>query len=130
MDDDVTPAVAYDLDDRTCLGLLATQRIGRLVVGDGDRPAVIPVHFSVTEGSLVVLPATGEDLTASIDQFVLFEVDGVDEHRQAGWSVVIRGRVETVSERETYVSVAIVELSGRWVQGEHGAPPVDGRAYL
>jgi|SoiMethySBSTD1v2_1073268.scaffolds.fasta_scaffold870088_2 hypothetical protein len=129
MSDDVTPAVAYDLDHRTCLGLLATQRIGRLVIA-GDQPAVIPVHFTVTEGSLVVVAATAEDLIVDVDEFVLFEADGVDEQQQAGWSVLMRGRIERRAERGTPVSVAIVELSGRWVRGEHTSPPLDGRAYL
>ena len=47
MDEEMTPSAAYELDHRTCLSLLATQRIGRLVFDD-EPPAVLLVRFGVT----------------------------------------------------------------------------------
>jgi nitroimidazol reductase NimA-like FMN-containing flavoprotein (pyridoxamine 5'-phosphate oxidase superfamily) len=130
MDDDVTPAQAYELDHRTCLSLLATQRIGRLVLDD-EPPVVLPVRFSVTDERLVL--TAGEELVNWADRLVLFEVDGLDEHQRAGWSVIVHGRLEAVTEAddgERSRCVAIVDLTGRWVRGAIRTPPLDERGYL
>ena len=41
----------------------------------------------------------GSKLTAALHEApVAFEVDGIDERQQTGWSVVVRGHVETVTD--------------------------------
>jgi nitroimidazol reductase NimA-like FMN-containing flavoprotein (pyridoxamine 5'-phosphate oxidase superfamily) len=130
MDEDVTPAEAYDLDHRTCLSLLATQRVGRLVFA-GEPPTVLIVHFSVT-GERLVLTAS-EHLADRADRLVVVEVDGVDARQRAGWSVMVRGKLEVMSEPEPdrgETCVALVDLTGRWVRGANRTPPLDQRGYL
>jgi uncharacterized protein len=133
MDEDVTPSAVYELDHRTCLSLLATQRVGRLVFDDNP-PAVVLVRFGVA-GERLVLTSGEEELASRADRLVLVEVDGVDEHQRTGWSVLVRGRLEIVAEPdpdqgEQRTCIAIVGLTGRWVQGASRTPPVDQRGYL
>ena len=42
------PAEMFQLDRATCLTLLRTQHVGRLVIG-GDEPAVVPVNFTAVD---------------------------------------------------------------------------------
>jgi nitroimidazol reductase NimA-like FMN-containing flavoprotein (pyridoxamine 5'-phosphate oxidase superfamily) len=133
MDEEVTPSQAYELDHRTCLSLLATQRIGRLVFDD-EPPAVLVVHFGMA-GERLVLTGGEEQLVNRADRTVVIEVDDVDEHQRTGWSVIVRGRLEVVAEMEPdhgqqRTSVAIVDLTGRWVRGARRIPPLDQRGYL
>jgi len=123
MTDDLTPAASFDLDQQTCLGLLATQRMGRLVVG-GNSPTVLLAEFTVVDGAALLIGAVDVDLTDS--QWVVFEVEGIDEHQHLGWSVILRGPLEGTGERR----MTIVELTGRWVRSARRTPPLDGRAYL
>jgi len=133
MDEEMTPSAAYELDHRTCLSLLATQRVGRLVFDD-EPPAVLLVRFGVT-GERLVLTGGEEHLVDRRDRPVLMEVDGVDEHQRAGWSVIVRGRLEVVAELESdreeqTTCIAIVDMTGRWVRSARRMPPLDQRGYL
>jgi nitroimidazol reductase NimA-like FMN-containing flavoprotein (pyridoxamine 5'-phosphate oxidase superfamily) len=133
MNEDVTPSQAYELDHRMCLALLATRRVGRLVFAN-EPPAVLLVRFGVAGERLVL--SDGEDQLANrADQPVVVEVDGIDECQRTAWSVVVRGQLEVAVEREPEqgeqrTCIAIVDLTGRWVQGARRTPPLDQRGYL
>jgi hypothetical protein len=133
MDEDVTPSQSYELNHRTCLGLLATQHIGR-VVFDDEPPVVVLVRFGLADERLVLTDGE-EQLASFVDRPVIVEVDGVDEHERMGWSVIVRGRLEVVAELEPdrgdqRTCIAIVDLTGRWVRGARRTPPLDQRGYL
>jgi nitroimidazol reductase NimA-like FMN-containing flavoprotein (pyridoxamine 5'-phosphate oxidase superfamily) len=133
MEEKVTSAQAYELDHRTCLSLLTTRRVGRLVFA-GEPPVVLVVRFGVS-GERLVLDDFEEHLADCADRLVLVEVDGVDEHQHAGWSVMVHGKLEVVTELkpvrgERRLYVAIVDLTGRWVRGASDTPPLDQRSYL
>jgi hypothetical protein len=133
MDEEVTPSAAYELDHRTCLSLLATQRVGRLVFDD-EPLAVVLVRFGVA-GERLVLTGDEEQLASRGDRHVIVEIDGVDEHQRAGWSVIVRGRLEVAAEPEPGrekqgTCIAILDLTGRWVRGASHTPSLDQRGYL
>ena len=83
-----------------CLGLLHTSKVGRLVFVDESGPLALPVNHAVHRGQVVFLTASGSKLDAAeqADRPVAFEVDAFDAVEQAGWSVVIRGRLDSVSD--------------------------------
>ena len=63
--------------------------------------AVLDAPWLVTspDGEHVVLQTgPGSKLTASRGQLVCFEVDAFDRETRSGWSVVVRGRLEEVTE--------------------------------
>jgi hypothetical protein len=99
------------LDRATCMALLRTQLVGRLVV-PGDDPRVLPVNFVVADDSIVVHVAVGSAVDSAAGQDVMFEVDMFDERTRSGWSVLARGRLVVPSEPP---DVAVVP----WAPGPH-----------
>ena len=88
------------LDDATCQRLLAETPIGRVVfVEDGDQPMALPVNYLVVDGTVVFRTLEGQKLSAaSVGQRVAFEVDDWDPDTRSGWSVVVKGLAEEVTQ--------------------------------
>ncbi|MEU3249891.1 pyridoxamine 5'-phosphate oxidase family protein [Streptomyces sp. NPDC006997] len=88
------------LDQQECLRLLAKAPVGRIVYTRQALPAVLPVNFSLdTDGSVVLRTAPGSDLVRAVDGVVVaFEVDDFDAETQSGWSVVVTGRADLVTD--------------------------------
>ena len=99
--DTALDAVGLDVLDRTtCLRLLAETPIGRIVfIEDGGQPMALPVNYLLVDGAIVFRTLEGQKLSAaSIGQRVAFEVDDWDPDRRSGWSVVVKGRAEEVTQ--------------------------------
>ena len=75
--------------------MLASQRFGRLAVNAGEgAPIIRPVNFLFDDAfqSVVFRTASGYKLHALIRSTeAAFEIDGIDERTQTGWSVIVRG---------------------------------------
>lgn len=94
-------AVGLDVLDRsTCLRLLAETPIGRIVFLEGpDQPMALPVNYLFVDDAIVFRTLEGQKLSAaSIGQRVAFEVDEWDPVQRSGWSVVVKGRAEEVTQ--------------------------------
>lgn len=90
-----------ELSREECLGHLAGQRLGRLAFIDivGVLPLIIPVNYLLDGDRVVFRTDPGSKLTAAIlGAPVAFEVDAVDESHRTGWSVVVRGHAEQVTD--------------------------------
>jgi uncharacterized protein len=109
-------------------------KVGRLGTG-GPSPDILPVNYVVDGRSVVFRTAAGKKLTA-VDQRerVVFEVDEIDPGPAQGWSVVLRGFAEHVTDpaeiarlerlplrpwdrspKTDYVRIAVQLVSGRQV---------------
>lgn len=87
------------LDRPECLALLRSVPLGRIVFTDRALPAVQPVNFTVAEGNVVIRTSAGSKLAAAARRAVVaFEVDEYDAATRTGWSVVIVGQAELVSD--------------------------------
>lgn len=89
-----------DRDD--CLALLAghQQGVGRLAFVEGGKPTILPVNYAMLEDRIVFRTAPGIKLElAERSGAVAFEIDHIDDVSQTGWSVVVRGRAETVTSK-------------------------------
>lgn len=75
-----------------CLALLRDAPMGRLAFLHEGGPVVLPINHAMVGTELVFRTAWGAKVL-SVDEGgpVAFEVDGIDEQRQAGWSVVATG---------------------------------------
>ncbi len=140
-DDGHRPAEMFQLDRATCLALLRTQHVGRLVVG-GDEAAVVPVNFTAVDEVITFRTETDGRATRSVPHDVLFEVDMFDARTRSGWSVVVRGRLLAVpagderapvetwapGTRDEWMTVAIESVTGRLLRGAVEAPrgPIGG----
>lgn len=87
------------LDQSTCRRLLERHHFGRVAVNDQDGPVVLPVNYVFDRGSVVFRTGAGTKLAAAeAGERGCFEIDDVDEERRLGWSVVVRGRLEEVTD--------------------------------
>ena len=65
----------------------------------GVLPSIVPVNYLLDDDKVVIRTDAGSKLAAALRGApVAFEVDGVDETHQAGWSVVVRGHAEEVTD--------------------------------
>jgi len=90
-----------DLSRTECLRLLGANRFGRLGVALAEgAPVIRPVNY-VFDGSsqaVVFRTSDGSKLHAVMQTGeATFEIDGVDESSRTGWSVIIRGVAEEVT---------------------------------
>jgi uncharacterized protein len=88
------------LSGNECRALLASTHLGRIALVRSGRPLILPVNFVLDEAAVVFRTDEGSKLDAALQGAeVAFEADGVDKHPQTGWSVVVRGRAEHVTDR-------------------------------
>ena len=79
--------------------LLSTALVGRVVFSVGALPAVVPVTFAVLDDAVLLRTAAGTRLAKAADGAVLaFEADEVDPVTRTGWSVVVTGVAEVVTD--------------------------------
>lgn len=92
-------------------------KVGRVAFVNDGLPVVLPVNYRVDGTSVVFRTKPGAKLAAATDGHMLaFEVDDVDIAWQSGWSVLLRGRGEHVTDR---AAVARLEELGLrpWAPG-------------
>lgn len=88
------------IDRDECLALLAADEVGRLAVLDGGRPLIVPVNYVLDGEDIVFRTAPGTKLDQGPRSPACFEIDGFDRASHAGWSVVVSGRLEEVTEHQ------------------------------
>lgn len=122
------------LDRDACLALLSSVVIGRVVWSPyGKDLKVVPVNFVLDGDGIVFRTAHGGKLDAiQHGVSLVFETDDVEAALRVGWSVVLSGRAEVVTDREqvgrlerlvgapwaamiepVFVRVSVQEISGR-----------------
>lgn len=115
--------VVERLNESEALGLLATERLGRLVYTNRWGHTALPVTYTIDEGSLVLGtwdPALfDEDLRTGIahaEYHVAVEVDQIDVHEREGWLVVVQGaahHLDTEAERAPFLDAGLEP----WIEG-------------
>ncbi len=90
------------LSANECWKLLRSTSVGRLALWVDDHPDIFPVNYAVDHGTVVFRTAEGTKATAALGEVpVALEADGVSTHDgQQAWSVVIKGRAETVQRTD------------------------------
>lgn len=88
------------LDRQECLRRMAKVQVGRVVYTRRALPAVLPVNFSLdTDSSVLLRTSARSDLVRAIDGVVVaFEADDFDPSTRSGWSVVVTGRANLVTD--------------------------------
>lgn len=122
------------LDREEARDLLALASVGRLAFVEGGEVTVLPVNHVVDAWAVAFRTAYGSKLTAAVrGQRVAFEADGLDGAQRTGWSVLVRGEAEHVTdpsvterldelsldvwadavERPRWIRIPIDEITGR-----------------
>ncbi|HET9872497.1 MAG TPA: pyridoxamine 5'-phosphate oxidase family protein [Propionibacteriaceae bacterium] len=92
-----------ELTSAECKQLLERHHFGRLAFLDqvGVMPMIIPVNYLYHRDAVIFRTDPGSKLTAAIhNEPVAFEIDGIEEDERVGWSVVIRGHVEDITDED------------------------------
>jgi uncharacterized protein len=91
------------IDRETCLRLLATKEVGRLGFLSGGNPEILPVNFILDGDAVVFATATGSKLWGAIRSVVAFEVDDTDQTSRSGWSVIMHGLAQELTDADVPV---------------------------
>jgi uncharacterized protein len=104
-----TMTYVVDIPPQDCAELLASSSLGRLGVIVAGRPEIFPVnHVYDHDRGCVVFPTNdGTKLRAALDwPWVAFEVDGIADDDGSGWSVLVVGRAEQVTDEDEITRLA------------------------
>ena len=87
---------AYD-----CWGLLESEEIARVAWHGRDGVAIVPVNYTVADGSLWFRTSPSSTLGRECaGQTLAIEIDHIDRTTRSAWSVVVSGVVELVDAAE------------------------------
>ena len=137
------------LDREDCLDLIAGHTLGRLAINlHSEVPMIRPVNyvFDARTQSIVFRTDFGSKFQGVIvSARAAFEIDGVDYSRTTGWSVIVTGTVEKVTnqlelerfdrlgldpwgpgDKPHWVRIRVWTVSGRRIVSEeppHGSDP-------
>jgi uncharacterized protein len=118
--DDVTIEMV-ELPREECLRLLASNSFGRLAVSMGERsPVLRPVNYLFDESSesVVFRTAVGSGFHALLRSAeATFEIDGVEGHARSGWSVIMSGVAEEVTDADEVGRLDGLDLDS-WAPGD------------
>jgi uncharacterized protein len=99
------------LDRAACVELLATRQVGRVAVVVGGRPVVLPVNYVLDGDHVVFRTAEGSKFDAAVRSAVVaFEVDELDGLTQTGWSILVTGHSELITDRDERDKAALLPL--------------------
>lgn len=90
-----------DLPADACWSLLARHHpaLGRVAFTIDDRPVIYPMNYAVADETLYLRTEPDSGIAAvHTGQLVAFEVDDVDEDWEEGWSVLVQGRLQEVTD--------------------------------
>jgi uncharacterized protein len=105
-----------------CLRLLAEASFGRIAVNGSSGPVIRPVNYVFDEPSQSVIfrTALGSKFHALLRSArAAFEIDGTDPSGRCGWSVIIAGVIEEVTNQSELRRLETIGLDP-WAPGFKG----------
>ena len=101
-----------------CRALLVRQQTGRVAVSTPDGPHIIPLNYSVVDECIIFRTTPFSVLaTYARNAKLAFEVDHFREPQQLGWSVVVRGRADVVTDPAEIAHIRQVWPPFPWADG-------------
>ena len=93
-----------------CERLLAEHKAGRVGLNAPAGPLILPVTYAYHAKTIVFRTSPYGVLSSlGLHTRVAFEIDDIDEERESGWSVLVLGSAERVTQEHT--------LSSLWTDG-------------
>jgi nitroimidazol reductase NimA-like FMN-containing flavoprotein (pyridoxamine 5'-phosphate oxidase superfamily) len=87
------------IERSACMALLGQAGVGRVAVSIGAVPAVFPVRYAVLDGDVVFSTTPGTNLDAALrNAVVAFEVGEIDPPGCEGWSVLLVGTADEITD--------------------------------
>ena len=95
-----------------CMRLLTKEVVGRLSYVDAGEPTIIPVNFRVYGSSIVFRTSFGgKHEAAMLGRPAAFQIDEFDAVYQKGWSVLVKGILESVDDLQDLEELAELSLT-------------------
>ncbi|WP_245984318.1 helix-turn-helix domain-containing protein [Streptomyces tateyamensis] len=110
--------ILWKLEPEECRDRLGTHGVGRVALSTPAGPAVLPVNYTVLGGAIVYRTAPDTVTAAAAGSEVAFEVDQVDEALRQGWSVLVVGRAERVTEPDAVQLLTEQAAAEPWAGGK------------
>jgi len=109
----------YIMTAAECKQLLADGGIGRfLFVEPGRGPVAIPVNFRMDGDDVVFRTGSGDSVSAGLhERRVSFDVDHLDDALSEGWSVLITGRAQIITDQAGLARAEALHLEP-WAGGD------------
>jgi uncharacterized protein len=105
-----------ELGPDECRRLLGSSTLGRLAIVIAGQPLVFPVNFTLDGRAVVFRTDEGTKLSAARRGLVAFECDDIDRAYHTGWSVMMTGRAEEVTNASEIARLERLPL-GPWCPG-------------
>jgi hypothetical protein len=139
-----------ELPESECLEYLRAFPVGRLAIVVDEHPVIVPVNYRLVETVglrwIAIRTKPGGLVTQGTPK-VAFEIDGVDEIRRQGWSVLVRGTLLPVDpdaaefrerfdsspwlhDRDAWFIIEPFSITGRRLHAVPGEWAFHLRAYL
>jgi uncharacterized protein len=99
------------LDRVECLLRLGTEHVGRLGVCVEGQPVVLPVNYVLDGDDVVFRSDRGTKVHGALGQRVAFEIDGHDSFSHAGWSVLVVGVAEQITDSADLARAGTLHVS-------------------
>lgn len=110
-----TPGELEVLADHECADLLATAAVGRLGLSADSLPVILPVNFVVDGDAIVFRTGAGLKLSAAAaGDVACLEVDDIDLLGHGGWSVLVTGRLQEITDPDELDAARRLPLSPWW----------------
>lgn len=108
------------LTPATCLALLRTTPVGRIVYTERALPAIRPVNFLLHDDGIVIRTSGQGALGAAADGAVVaFEADHFTDNPRTGWSVTVLGRARQITDPDQIHELSALDLQP-WTPVMHG----------
>ena len=108
-----------ELDRAECLELFRRAGIGRVVLSVKCIPVALPVNVCLVDGDVVFATDEGSKLNAAMRGTVVsVEVDDIDRIYHTGWSVLVTGVAELLTDPEDIARVLHLPVQP-WAPGPH-----------
>jgi nitroimidazol reductase NimA-like FMN-containing flavoprotein (pyridoxamine 5'-phosphate oxidase superfamily) len=100
-----------------CLEAMAAKTVGRLAYATDDGPRIIPVNYVHTEDGVIFRTVPdGEVARHALDTSCAFEIDEIDEFFEAGWSVLVVGVAQLLTEAD-FQRLRFGKIPEPWADG-------------
>ena len=124
------------LSPEECRELLRGEQIGRVGFNQRGQTVILPVNYAFVAGSILFRTSVGSKLDiAQARSPASFEIDDWDTANRTGWSVLVKGHAEEVTDewfvsicehfdvepwadqipRDHWVRLTADETTGRWI---------------
>jgi nitroimidazol reductase NimA-like FMN-containing flavoprotein (pyridoxamine 5'-phosphate oxidase superfamily) len=109
------------LSTEECMVLLASVPVGRVVFTERALPAIRPVNHLVDDGNVIIRTQLGTSVVSAAGRgiVVAYEADAIDAATRTGWSVVVTGVAQLVTDSDDLARY--LDLLQPWIEGERNS---------